>query len=140
MAVKFITKDGTIQPLLMGTVHAQLMRTACHGRESKQRFSLMYRQHTVESDGWFAMNAVHYLSWAVEKVGAKWQVNRTICLCYLAIQYGDVFLLDGVSLELGLQMMVNLHVFGHDEQSRRCHVQTMYGMQWHVLRHHLLQD
>ena len=42
MAVKFITQDGTIQSFLMGTVHAQLMRTACHGRESEQRFPLMY--------------------------------------------------------------------------------------------------
>ena len=42
MAVKFIAQDGTIQPLLMGAVHAQLMRTACHGRESEQRFPLMY--------------------------------------------------------------------------------------------------
>ena len=66
MAVKFITKDGTIQSLLMGTVHAQLMRTACHGRESEHRFPLMYRQHTVESDGRFAMNVVHHLSWTVE--------------------------------------------------------------------------
>ena len=83
----------------MGTVHAQLVGTACMRPEGEE---VGRGKDTIFRDGPFAMLEVDHLSRTVQRIAEQGQVNDAVFLGWYTLHHGKVLLFDGVIRKLFL--------------------------------------
>ena len=72
VAVEWIAQDGSIQTLLMGTMHAQLVGSARLGIEGDAEVGAVDAlQNFILRNGLLALLVIHYLAGAVQIIGQQ---------------------------------------------------------------------
>ena len=132
IAIKRIAHDGGMEPLAVGTVHAQLMCTACLGPEGEAQVCVVDAgEYPIFGDCLLAMLMTHYLAWTVHVVGHQRQTDGSFlrhavgCCLVLATHDGDIPLLHLSGCKLLLQTMIGKLGLGNHHQSAGRHVEPM---------------
>lgn len=76
VSIQVVSFYWHIQTVLMGTMHAKLMRTAVVWVQFQRDAVIRYGHHFIVGNGFLAVFIVNNLAWTIDVISREWQTYR----------------------------------------------------------------
>lgn len=120
--IEFVSKNWGVEPVRMGTMYAQLVRSPSHREQGHARFAIDALEDFPMGSGGLAVLVTHHLAWKIIIVGAQGKLDGALIALNDPVQHGDVLLFQCSFDELLLNEFVGLWIFGEDQNTRGRHI------------------
>ena len=121
-SIELVSVNWGVEPVRMGTMYAQLVRSPSHGEKGHARFAIVALEHFPMGGGGLAVLMTHHLARKIIIIRAQGEFDGALIALNDPVQHGDVLLFQCAFDELLLNEFVGPWIFGEDQNTRGRHI------------------
>ena len=120
--IELVSKNWGVEPVRMGTMYAQLVRSPSHGEQGQSCLAIVALEYFPVGGGGLAVLVTHHLARKIIIIGAQGEFDGTLIALNDPVQHGDVLLFQCAFDELLLNEFMSLWIFSKDQNTRGRHI------------------